>query len=102
VKRAVGARAAADWDGVYYQYANRLAHLHFLRSLNRVPAYLVFVYLLNDAEMNGPKTAEEWAGALRLVHAQLGIDEARLAKAFGDALIDVFIDVADIAAATLR
>jgi hypothetical protein len=31
----------------------------------------------------------------------LGIDEARLAKALGGAVIDVFIDVADIAAATL-
>jgi len=60
----------------------------------------VFVYLLKDADMQGPNTAEEWAGAIRLVHAQLGIDEARLAKAFGDAVIDVFIDVADIAAAT--
>ena len=101
VKRAVGSRAAADWSGVYYQYTNRLAHLYFLRSLNRIPAYLVFVYLLNDADMQGPKTAEEWAGAIRLVHAQLGIDEARLAKALGAAVTDVFIDVADIAAATL-
>jgi len=100
VKRAVGSRAAADWSGVYYQYTNRLAHLYFLRSLNRIPAYLVFVYLLNDADMQGPKTAEEWAGAIRLVHAQLGIDEARLAKALGAAVTDVFIDVADIAAAT--
>lgn len=101
VKRAVGSRAMADWGGVYYQYTNRLALLHFLRSLNRIPAYLVFVYLLNDAEVHGPKTAEEWAGALRLVHAQLGIDEARLAKAFGGAVLDVFVDVADIAAAAL-
>ncbi len=101
VKRAVGSRVAADWSGVYYQYTNRLAHLYFLRSLNRVPAYLVFVYLLNDADMQGPKTAEEWAGAIRLVHAHLGVDEARLTKAFAGAVIDVFIDVADIAAATL-
>jgi hypothetical protein len=102
VKRAVGSRAAADWSSTYYQYTNRLAYLYFLRSLNRIPACLVFVYLLNDVDMHGPSSAEEWAGALRLVHAQLGIDEARLAKAFGAAVMDVFIDVADIAAATLR
>ncbi len=101
VKRAVGSRAAADWSGIYYQYTNRLAHLYFLRTLNRIPAYLVFVYLLNDADMQGPKTAEEWAGAIRLVHAHLGFDEPRLTKAFAGAVIDVFIDVADIAAATL-
>jgi len=101
VKRAVGSRAAADWSGVYYQYTNRLAHLYFLRKVNRIPAYLVFVYLLNDADVQGPKTAEEWAGAVRLVHAQLGIDQARLAKTFGSAVLDVYIDVAGIATATL-
>jgi hypothetical protein len=100
VKRAVGSRAAADWSGPYYQYTNRLAHLYFFRNLNRIPAYLVFVYLLNDADKQGAKTAEEWAGAIRLMHAQLGIDEARLSTAFGGAVIDVFVDVADIAAAT--
>jgi hypothetical protein len=100
VKRAVGSRAAADWSGPYYQYTNRLAHLYFFRNLNRIPAYLVFVYLLNDADMQGAKTAEEWAGAIRLMHAQLGIGDERLSKAFGGAVIDVFVDVADITAAT--
>ena len=100
VKRFIGSRAAADWSGMYYQYTNRLAHLYFLRHLNRVSAYLVFVHLLNDADMRGPTTAEEWVGAIRLMHAHLGIDEARLAKAFGSAVVDVFVDVADIEAAT--
>lgn len=96
VKRAVGSRAAAEWSGVYYQYTNRLAHLYFLRKLNRIPAHLVFVYFLNDTDMLGPKTAEEWAGAIRLAHAQLGIDETRLARAFGAGVLDVFVDVKDI------
>jgi hypothetical protein len=100
VKRAIGSRTAADWCGTYYQYTNRLAHLYLLRNLNHVPAYLVFVYLLNDTEMSGPRTPEEWAGALELVHAQLGIDDERLAKAFGSAVIELFIDVKDIEAAT--
>jgi hypothetical protein len=99
VKRAVGSRAAADWSGVYYQYTSRLAHLYFLRTLNRVPAHLVLVYLLDDTEMLGPRTAEEWAGAIRLVHAQLGIDERRLVKAFGAGVLEVFVDVRDILAA---
>ena len=99
VKRAVGSRGAADWCSTYYQYTNRLAHLYFLRSIGRIPAYLVSVYFLNDAAMSGPETAEEWAGALRLVHAQLGIDRARLEKAFGGAAIDVFVDARDIEAA---
>jgi len=101
VKRAVGSRADADWCTTSYQYTNRLAHLHFLRTLNRIPAYLVFVYLVGDADMQGPKTAEEWAGALRLVHAQLGVDDARLARAFGGGVVEIFVDVADITAATV-
>ena len=101
VKRAIGSRTGADWTRTFYQYTNRLAHLYFLRTLNRVPAYLVFVYLLNDTDMCGPKTAEEWAGALRLVQAQLGIDETRLETAFRGAVIEVFIDVADIDTATV-
>ena len=100
VKRAIGSRAAADWCGTYYQYTNRLAHLHLLRNVNQVPAFLVSVYFLNDTDMSGPRTAEEWAGALTLVHTQLGIDDRRLTKAFGSSVVDVFIDVKDIEAAT--
>jgi hypothetical protein len=100
VKRAIGSRAAADWCETYYQYTNRLAHLYLLRGLNRVPAYLVFVYFLNDADMSGPGTADEWAGALQLVHTQLGIDGERLAKACSAAIVRVFIDVKDVEAAT--
>jgi hypothetical protein len=100
VKRAVSLRAAADWSTTYYQYANRLAHLYFLRTLNQVPAYLVSLYLVGDTDLRGPRTPEQWAGALELVHAQLGIVDARLHDAFGGAFVEIFIDVADITAAT--
>jgi hypothetical protein len=39
---------------------NRLAHLYFLCELNGVPAFLVFVYFVNDQEMQGPTTKKEW------------------------------------------
>jgi hypothetical protein len=100
VKRAIGSRGAADWCENYYQYTNRLAHLYLLRKLNNLPAYLVFVYLLNDTDTSGPSTPEEWAGALKIVHTQLGIDHERLANTFGPAVIELFIDVKDIEAAT--
>lgn len=100
VKRAVGLHASADWCTTSYQYASRLAHLYFLRTLNQIPAYLIFLYLVGDADVRGPRTAEGWAGALDLVHAQLGIVDARLDEAFGGAFVEIFIDVADIAAAT--
>src|SRR5262245_19620603 len=43
-KKAFGARREASWDDPFYQYANRLAHLHFLAGVNKVEAYLAFVY----------------------------------------------------------
>src|SRR5205823_5618205 len=38
--------SASDWLSPYYQYANRLAHLLWLRS--RVPTSLVNVYFVDD------------------------------------------------------
>jgi hypothetical protein len=100
VKRALAPRSQTDWCAVYYQYTNRLAHLYFLRTMNDLPAYLVFLYLTGDTSMGGPNTAEEWSGALRLLHKHLGIQDARLQQHLGGAVIDIFIDVADIEAAT--
>lgn len=100
VKRALAPRSQTDWCAEYYQYTNRLAHLYFLRTMNDLPAYLVFLYLTGGSDMQGPKIAEEWSGALRLVHKQLGIDDARLQQQLGGAVIDIFIDVGDIEAAT--
>jgi hypothetical protein len=100
VKAGCGSRSATDWSGLCYQYTNRLAHLYFVRNLNRIPAYLVFVYFLNATDMGGPATAEEWVGAIRFLHAMFGIDERRLDKVFGHGIIDVFVDVKDIEVAS--
>lgn len=76
----------------FYQYANRLAHLYLLRELNDVPAYLVFVYFVND-RTHIPTTRDEWKGALRLMHAILGTQKHRLSEN----IIEVFINVAEFA-----
>jgi len=81
-----------DWASTFYQYTNRLAHLYLLRELNEVPAYLVFVYFVNDNEMNGPKSIDEWNGALSLLKSYLGIARHRLKKC----IADIFIDIAKI------
>jgi len=78
-----------DWTSTFYQYTNRLAHLYLLRALNKVPAYLVFVYFVNDKEMNGPKSIDEWNGALSLLTSYLGIGRHRLKKYIADIFIDV-------------
>jgi hypothetical protein len=87
-----GARADADWATGYYQYANRLAHLYFLRK-HEVDAHLVFLYFLNDAEMNGPRSRDEWATALHGVHKHLGLDGGAI-----DGVHSVYIDVSELTA----
>jgi hypothetical protein len=71
-RMAFGARADADWMTGYFQYASRLAHLHFLRR-NGVPAWLAFVYFTNDHDFTGPQTTAGWRDDLHLVHTHLGI-----------------------------
>ena len=72
----------------FYQYLNRLAHLYLLRRLNNIPAYLVFVYFIND-HTHIPTSRDEWNGALQIVDSLLGTHKHKLSKY----LIDVFIDV---------
>jgi len=86
-------QSLTEWTTVFYQYANRLAHLYLLRELNNIPAYLVFVYFLNDQEMNGPATKEEWIAAIQVVEEVLGLGEKHRLKPY---IIDLFIDVNDI------
>jgi len=74
----------------FYQYSNRLSHLYLLRVLNDIPAYLVFVYFVNDYT-HIATTKYEWNGALQIMHALLGNHKRTLSKY----VIDVFIDVKD-------
>lgn len=83
-----GSNGDFDWSKTFYQYANRLAHLYLLRDVN-APAYLVFVYFLNDLEMGGPSTVDEWKGAIKLLHKCLGVRERRLEKCVADVFIDI-------------
>ena len=78
-----------DWTSTFYQYTNRLAHLYLLRALNEVPAYLVFVYFVNDKEMNGPQSIDEWNDAHSLLTSYLGIGRHRLKTYIADIFIDV-------------
>lgn len=86
-KRGFGADPGADWTSPYYQYANRLAHLFFLRRAG-VPAHLVFVYFLNDGDMAGPGTRAAWTPVIREAYAALG-----LPNGLPEGAHEVFIDV---------
>jgi hypothetical protein len=84
----LGVKSHIDWTEPFYQYTNRLAHLYFLREVNHLSAYLVFVYFINDP-YKGPSTKEEWQGALKLMKTLLGLSRHKLSKY----MVDIFIDV---------
>jgi hypothetical protein len=71
---AIGAKPKAEWVETFYQYANRLAHLYFLHK-DDVPAELVLVNFVGDAEMGGPLDAREGEAAYRVVNHVMGISE---------------------------
>ena len=86
--RYLNSRVDAAWSESFYQYTNRLAHLYLLRK-NELPAYLVYVYFLNDVEMKGPTTFYEWEGASKLLNSRLGIGRHKLQKFIANVYIDV-------------
>ena len=74
-RRHIAPRSSASWTNTFYQYTNRLAHQYFFRELNGINSVLVFLYFLNAEEMNGPRTMEEWHGAIKLMHKLLQIPD---------------------------
>ena len=89
VKDGIGAPREADWTTPFYQYANRLAHLYLLRELNGIDTELVMLCFLNDREMRGPETAEQWSGAISMVHDTLGIPSLPILGHVHHVFIDV-------------
>jgi hypothetical protein len=66
-------KSKADWGTPFYQYANRLAFLFWLKERNGIASNLVFLYFTNAVDMQGPATKQEWYGAIRVIHAVLGL-----------------------------
>ena len=82
-----------DWSGTFYQYANRLAHLHFLRQQNGVKAHLVFVYFLNAPDvggpLGGPATKDEYIGATKVIEHYLGVRNSKISRYIHKLFVDV-------------
>lgn len=68
----VKAQPKAQWSQCFYQYANRLAHLAFLRE-HGYPVWLVLVSFLGDADMGGPTHPETWSAAYSVMDHVLGL-----------------------------
>ena len=75
VKTALKADNRSDWTRCFYQYANRLAHLWWLRE-RQVDAHLLLVGFLNDTAVGGPASADGWDGIYIAINHALGLSEA--------------------------
>jgi hypothetical protein len=68
-----------NWLSPYYQYANRLAALHFLTNVCKpaIKARLLFVHFCGDPHEYAkcPKTEQEWLPDLQKISDHLGIDK---------------------------
>jgi len=95
-KQFIGSHSQADWSTCSSQYTNRLAHLYLVRQLNGIPAYLVFLYLINDKEMGGPTTQLEREAAITLLKEFLGIRKRHSLSAH---VVRAFVDVGVLKAA---
>ena len=89
-------RSETDWSYCFYQYANRIAHLYFLRELNGIDAVMVFVYFLGNETVPGekPVTREGWEAAISLANEHLGLRTS--SPWLRDNVAHVFLDVNDL------
>ena len=93
VKKYLNISNDIDWTGTFYQYVNRIAHLYYLREKNKIKAHLLFIYFINDITVHGPKTKDEWLGAIQTMERYLGLDKNHKLRKY---IHDIFIDVNDL------
>ena len=91
-KQAYGANPDANWESPFYQYTNRLAHLHFLASKNEIDAYLLFLYFANAPDVPSPCSREQWEGTRRMTEKCLGLGR----HVYRDRIATVVIDVPEM------
>jgi hypothetical protein len=91
-KSAFRASEKSSWESPFYQYANRLAHLYFLRALNAVDAYLLFLYFADAPDVPEPCSTVEWRGAIRLTKKCLGLG----AHAYQAQVKDLIVSVPEL------
>lgn len=69
------------------------AHLYYLREKNKIKAHLLFIYFINDVSVYGPKTKDEWLGAIQTMECYLGLAKNYKLRKY---IHDIFIDVNDL------
>jgi hypothetical protein len=93
IREFLAPNSTAEWAHTFYQYANRLAFLYFLRQVHQLPARLVFVYFVNARDVRGPSTRVEWESALSLMYAALGLPRRHPLSPF---IHNIFIDAGEL------
>ena len=93
VKKYLNINKDIDWTGTFYQYVNRIAHLYYLREKNHIKTHLLFIYFINDITVHGPKTKDEWLGAIKTIECYLGLAKKHKLRKY---IHDIFIDVSDL------
>jgi len=93
VKKYLSIGDTIDWTGTFYQYVNRIAYLYYLREKNKIKAYLLFIYFIDDVSVNGPKTKDEWLGAIQTMECYLGLAKKYKLRKY---IHDIFIDIKKI------
>ena len=90
VQRAIAPKSvgSVDWSGTFYQYTNRIAHLHFLREQNKEKADLVNIYFYKAPDVPSPPDRAHWEGAIQVVECYLGVGRHRLGKYMHKLFID--------------
>jgi hypothetical protein len=83
----LGTEVTRAWTARYYQYANRLAHLMFLRKTSVRAAWLLMVYFTGDDDIGGPMSKAEWQEALATMYESLGL------RRLPEGVVNVFLDV---------
>jgi hypothetical protein len=82
-----------DWKHGFYQYANRLAHLYFLREKAQIEAYLIFLHFVEDFS-HIHTSREAWDSALELQKKLMGLPVEELRGT----VLELFINTEEIKA----
>jgi len=79
-KAALGVHRFFPWHGTYYQYANRLSFVFFLKKIN-IEAHLVFLYFYGDRFPDGtpcPASPDRWKELIHACHLTLGLTDGHI------------------------
>jgi hypothetical protein len=87
-KKYLNCQSGLNWEHGFYQYANRIAHLYFLRRICSVNAFIVFIYFLNG-HTRLLTSRKEWNGVIKLQKQLLGLRRHKLQQYVADVFIDV-------------